>query len=198
MATFLECNVRHKKMFAEILSKVVRENGHLDILCNNAGIGPSSNDVENMVCVNLVSVIEGTLLATKIMDKNNGGRGGCIVNIASTAGLFYFPASNCAYLASKHGVVSFTRAYAKVAMKSGVRINCICPSFVDTDMSRTSALLIPEVKQQQQALGVQTVDDVAKGFIQLLNVEDKVGEAMRISFKNGIEYHTFPPDPILL
>lgn len=40
------------------------------------------------------------------------------------------------------------------------------------------------------------VDDVAEGFIQLLNDEDKVGEAMKISIKNGIEYHTFPPDPI--
>jgi hypothetical protein len=38
------------------------------------------------------------------------------------------------------------------------------------------------------------VDVVAEGFIQLLNDEDKVGEAMRISMKNGIDYHTFPPD----
>lgn len=37
-------------------------------------------------------------------------------------------------------------------------------------------------------------DFVAEGFIQLLNDEDKVGETMRISMKNGIDYHTFLPD----
>ena len=38
------------------------------------------------------------------------------------------------------------------------------------------------------------VDVVAEGFIQLLNDEDKIGEAMRITVKNGIDYHSFPPD----
>ncbi len=42
------------------------------------------------------------------------------------------------------------------------------------------------------------VDVVAEGFIQLLNDEDKVGEAMRISVQNGIDYHTFPEQNIPL
>ncbi|CAB4035033.1 Hypothetical predicted protein, partial [Paramuricea clavata] len=80
MATFLECNVTDKDIFEGILSKVVKENGHLDILCNNAGIG-SEDDIEKLISINLTAMIHGTLLGVRYM--NNGG--GCIVNMASIA-----------------------------------------------------------------------------------------------------------------
>lgn len=197
MATFLECNITDKDKFEGILSKIVNDNGHLDILCNNAGIG-GTDDIEKLVSINLTAVIRGTLLGVKYMDKNNGGHGGCIVNMGSVLGLCYFPYSNCAYIASKHGVVGFTRTYAKVAIEAGVRLNCICPTFVETDLLRKSVEENPSVQQSIDACGTQTVDVVAEGFIQLLNDEDKVGEAMRISVQNRIDYHTFSEEAVPL
>ncbi|CAB4044237.1 Hypothetical predicted protein, partial [Paramuricea clavata] len=85
-----------------------------------------------------------------------------------------------------------------VAIESGVRLNCICPSIVQTDLLRKSLERDPSVKQFIDQLGKQTVDVVAEGFIQLLNDEDKVGEAMRISVQNRIDYHTFSEQNIPL
>ncbi|XP_028402031.1 uncharacterized protein LOC114524972 [Dendronephthya gigantea] len=196
-AIFLECNVTNYEILEAIISKVVKDNGHLDILVNNAGIGPT-DDIEKLVSINLAAVIRGTLLGVKYMDKKNGGRGGCIVNMGSAGGLCYIPNSNCAYIASKHGVVGFTRTYAKVAIESGIRLNCICPSIVDTDLLRKSLERDPTVQQFIDQLGTQTVDVVAEGFIQLLNDVDKVGEAMRISVQNRIDYHKFSEETIPL
>ncbi|CAB4029266.1 SDR family oxidoreductase, partial [Paramuricea clavata] len=69
-------------------------------------------------------------------------------------GLSYIPSPKCAYPASKHGVVGFTRCYAKIAIESGVRLNCICPSFVDTDMVKDLAESGPGMKQYIAKAGV--------------------------------------------
>ncbi|XP_028400405.1 15-hydroxyprostaglandin dehydrogenase [NAD(+)]-like isoform X2 [Dendronephthya gigantea] len=193
-ATFLECDVTDTNKIEGILSNIVKENGHLDILCNNAGTADGTN-IDKMISINLTSVIHGTLLGVKYMDKNNGGKGGCIVNMASEAGLVYrasLTGPTGAYTASKHGVVGYTRAFAKNAIMSGVRLNCICPSFVDTDMVKYGISKSPEMKAAVEKLGCVSSDTVAEGFIQLLNDEEKVGEAMTISAQHGIGYHDFP------
>ncbi|XP_028400418.1 15-hydroxyprostaglandin dehydrogenase [NAD(+)]-like [Dendronephthya gigantea] len=190
-ATFLECDVTDTNKIEGILSNIVKENGQLDILCNNAGTADEMN-IDKVIRINLTSVIHGTLLGVKYMDKNNGGKGGCIVNMASEAGIYYWPGPTGAYGASKHGVVGYTRAFAKNAIMSGVRLNCICPSFVDTDMMRFGMTNDPAMKTAVEKLGYVSSETVAEGFIKLLNDEEKVGEAMTISARNGIGYHDFP------
>lgn len=60
---------------------------------------------------------------------------GSIVNTASMAGLAVMPTVGT-YSASKHGIVSMTRVDARQYAAEGIRINCVCPGFVDTPMSR--------------------------------------------------------------
>ncbi len=111
--------------------------GGLDILVNSAGIGsgrPIADCDEKMwddhVDVNLKGTFFCCRAALPELRKSNGN----IVNIASDAGLIGVPGITV-YCASKGGVVNMTRAMA-LEVAPNVRVNCVCPGYVDTDMIR--------------------------------------------------------------
>ena len=111
--------------------------GGLDILVNSAGIGagrPIADSDEKMwddhVDVNLKGTFFCCRAALPELRKSNGN----IVNIASDAGLMGVPGITV-YCASKGGVVNMTRAMA-LEVAPDVRVNCVCPGYVDTDMIR--------------------------------------------------------------
>ena len=111
--------------------------GGLDILVNSAGIvsaRPIEDSDEAMWDAQLDVNLKGTFFCCRAalpeLRKSNGN----IVNIASDAGLMGF-AGIAVYCASKAGVVNMTRAMA-LEIAPDVRVNCVCPGYVDTDMIR--------------------------------------------------------------
>ena len=111
--------------------------GGLDILVNSAGIGagrPIADCDEAMWDAHIDVNLKGTFFccraALPALRKSNGN----IVNIASDAGLMGVPGITV-YCASKGGVVNMTRAMA-LEVAPDVRVNCVCPGYVDTDMIR--------------------------------------------------------------
>jgi len=111
--------------------------GGLDILVNSAGIGagrPIADCDEVMWDTHIDVNLKGTFFccraALPALRKSNGN----IVNIASDAGLMGVPGITV-YCASKGGVVNMTRAMA-LEVAPDVRVNCVCPGYVDTDMIR--------------------------------------------------------------
>ncbi|XP_006823253.1 15-hydroxyprostaglandin dehydrogenase [NAD(+)]-like [Saccoglossus kowalevskii] len=81
------------------------------------------------------AIIEGTYLAVKYMGTQNGGKGGVVVNAGSISGLR--PHNLAAvYVASKHGVIGFTRSVALEPdmVRNGVRVVAKCPNTVDTTL----------------------------------------------------------------
>ncbi len=111
--------------------------GGLDILVNSAGIGagrPIADCDEAMWDAHIDVNLKGTFFccraALPALRKSNGN----IVNIASDAGLMGTPGITV-YCASKGGVVNMTRAMA-LEVAPDVRVNCVCPGYVDTDMIR--------------------------------------------------------------
>lgn len=135
-ARFLLTDTSREDDVKSAIAAAVDAWGRLDILVNNAGIIALGHTWDEVIAVNLSGVYYGCLHGLAAM---KGQDGGCIVNLASVAGLVGASVPGIAggfghpYGASKHGVIGLTRQFALDGAPE-VRVNCICPSFVDTPM----------------------------------------------------------------
>lgn len=123
----------------DLISGLEQDHGGVDILVNNAGVNPyyrRSEDTSLTQWENIVSVnMTGVFLCTREVAKGMLARQtGSIVNITSIAGTSGLVRS-AAYCASKAGVESMTRALAHEWGDRNVRINCVAPGYVATDLT---------------------------------------------------------------
>lgn len=128
------CDVTDLSSCAVTVATAVERFGKLDVLANVAGVGCfkptaqlSLDEWNRTIAVNLTGTF---LMSQQALDALLDG-GGVIVNMASVAGLRATP-YNAAYCASKGGVVMLTKAMAVEYGRAGLRVNCVCPSAVDT------------------------------------------------------------------
>lgn len=128
-------DVTEERSVAEGISGAVAGTGRLDVMCNNAGLGSTSDPVSCTVeewdrtfAVNARGVFLGTKYALPTMLAQ--GRG-VLVNTASAAGLVGLK-DRAAYCASKGAVSAFTRQVAVQYAAAGIRCNSICPGTVDS------------------------------------------------------------------
>ncbi|UOX88703.1 SDR family oxidoreductase [Amycolatopsis sp. FBCC-B4732] len=124
--------------FTEFLDEVERRHGRIDVLINNAGIMPlalleeeSDATTRRQLEINLHAVIHGTREAVKRMRPRRSGH---IVNVASFAGKAGFPGA-ATYCATKHAVVGLSEAVHLELHGSGVRISCVMPAIVRTELA---------------------------------------------------------------
>ena len=111
--------------------------GGLDVLVNNAGVCIDSTiekSDETIWDETLDINLKGTFFCTRAALPALRENGGAIVNLASVAGL-QGSVEGAVYSASKGGVVNLTRALA-MELAPNIRVNCVCPGWVDTDMLR--------------------------------------------------------------
>lgn len=128
-------DVSKRQDVAALIKEASEEFGPLNVMVNNAGIrGQGWTD---MINVNLSGVAYGIRYAASSMAQTGGGS---IISTSSVAGLFGlgYPIGSGAdaYVAAKHGVVGLTREYALSYGVYGVRVNCVCPGTVETEMMR--------------------------------------------------------------
>ena len=139
------------EQIADMVAFAHRELGRLDILINNAGVQHVS-PVEDfplewwdrIIAINLTSAFHATRAAVPIMKAQGRGR---IVNLASAHGLVASPFKS-AYVASKHGIVGFTKSVALELARAGVTVNAICPGYVKTP------LVEAQIGDQAKARGI--------------------------------------------
>lgn len=132
-----KANISNKKQVQEMIDYATSEFKKIDILINNAGISStgllqnlSEEELNRIFSVN----VNGTFFCTQlVLPQMIARHEGKIINISSVWGLV--GASNeVAYSASKAAIIGFTKALAKEVGPSNIRVNCIAPGIVMTDM----------------------------------------------------------------
>lgn len=135
-ASAVHCDVSDPESVQALIEGAARD-GAPDILVNNAAIVPfvAWDDVDldhwrRIIDVNLTSVFLTCRKATDMMRE--AGRAGSIVNIASNT-FFAGTPNMAAYVASKGGIIGFTRALATEVGKYGIRVNALSPGLTETE-----------------------------------------------------------------
>ena len=110
--------------------------GKLDVVVNNAGIAKDSDPMEKSA-EEFLEVIKVNLLGTFLVSKYavNHVDKGCIVNISSTNALDTYYPESMDYNASKAGVISLTHNFSLYLKDRDIRVNVVCPDWIDTDMN---------------------------------------------------------------
>ncbi|CAO3649472.1 unnamed protein product [Mucor fragilis] len=142
VAAFISTDVTKYSDNKSLFQLAEKEFGGVDYALLNAGIGYNANSMfsplddtteEKILQVNTIGVIKGTKVALLHMAKRGGGS---IVHVASAAGFFSSPGL-ASYNASKHAVIGYTRSFQFMPYICNVRVNALCPYWVDTDLLTT-------------------------------------------------------------
>ena len=134
-ARALELDVREARQWQRVVDDVMRREGRIDYLFNNAGIGIGGeiSDYElstwdEVIDVNLRGVAYGVHHVYPIMRRQGSGH---IINTASMAGLLSFGGAG-SYVTTKHAVVGMSKALRVEARQHGVRVSVLCPGAIQT------------------------------------------------------------------
>ena len=177
-ASFLPLDVTNDASWELAISDTIRELGGLDILVNNAGVEITSliidldpDDIRKMLEVNVLGTSLGIKHAFRAMRPGGpAGRGGAVVNISSVAATIAFPGI-AVYSATKSAVDRLTRVAAMESGKLGyaVRVNCIYPGLVPTEMGN-------QLAQDVVTCGLFPSVEEAVGTVVSLTPQGRLGE----------------------
>jgi NAD(P)-dependent dehydrogenase (short-subunit alcohol dehydrogenase family) len=158
-------DVSRQEDVTKMVEETTKNFGRIDILVNNAGIMQGApfvafepEDWRRVIEVNLMGTFYCTKFIAPMLIEQGWGR---IINMASRSGKIGIPYLT-AYVASKHGVVGFTKALAEELAPFNITVNAICPGTVETDMvpatvkERIGELLIPPSHVADLALYLAT------------------------------------------
>lgn len=137
--TFVSADVSNCSSVKEAMQAFLSNHGSIDILVNNAGITRdnllmrmSEEEWSSVINTNLNSLY---YLCSSVIRPMIKARAGSIINISSIVGIMGSP-GQANYAAAKAGIIGFSRALAKEVAARNIRVNCIAPGFIDTDMTR--------------------------------------------------------------
>ena len=161
----IRCDLTRPGEAGRVVAEAVERLGGLEILVNNAGGYTSPTYPKNAswrapLELNLVAVMEATRHALPALAAG----GGCVVNVASSAGLGVDPYAGVEYAVAKAGVIRLSTALGRV---DGVRVNCLCPHTVATE-----AVL--------RALETASIEEIAPPPPTILGLDVVVDAALRL------------------
>jgi NAD(P)-dependent dehydrogenase (short-subunit alcohol dehydrogenase family) len=179
-AFLVDCDVTNFDQVGKSVLQVKERVGSIDVALNNAGIGGKSMLIGEMdektwrtvIDVNLNGVFNCMHHELALMTAQKSG---VIVNMSSILGKVGFR-SSAHYVAAKHGVIGLTEAAALEYAELGIRVNAICPGFIDTPMLASAGMTagsdmrkMIESMHPMKRLGV--IEEVARAFVFLASDE---------------------------
>jgi NAD(P)-dependent dehydrogenase (short-subunit alcohol dehydrogenase family) len=178
-AIFIQADISKVPETARIVAETVQRFGRLDILVSNAAVMLEKNAVDTteeewdrITSTNL----KGTFFCAKyaIIQFRKQGTGGNIVNMASVNS-FFAEGGIAAYCMTKGGIAQLTRALAVDHSAEGIRVNAICPGWIETPLNANFFALGPHIREQAgrlHAIGrVGQSEEVANAVIFLVSDE---------------------------
>ncbi|XP_028401829.1 15-hydroxyprostaglandin dehydrogenase [NAD(+)]-like [Dendronephthya gigantea] len=194
-AVFLQCDVAKKDELRGAFNEAKSQMDGVNVVFNNAGVMSITFEdekirYEEIMAVNLGGVISGSILGLELMGKGYGGDGGVIINTASFAVFTPPPFSHQpVYSAVKAGVAQFTRCLAQTSpAEHNVRVNCVCPHGVWTDMLKPSIehnqKKFAQLPQEQRDSMQAYFEEVSKLFLEPTDVSNEVMKLINDESKN--------------
>jgi NAD(P)-dependent dehydrogenase (short-subunit alcohol dehydrogenase family) len=176
-AHFIKADVAQAEAVAGMVAAVVKAYGRLDCAFNNAGVGGGMSTTtaeyeqaawDRVIAINLTGV--WLCMRSELAQMTRQGGGGAIVNTASVAGLVGSRVG-CAYTASKHGVIGLTKAAAIEYAAANIRVNAVCPSWIETPLTKPVTDRDPglrgRIMARQPTGRLCTVEEVANAVVWL-------------------------------
>lgn len=150
----ISCDVTDLESVNRSLEKALQHFGELNVIVNNAGAAvvatadqTTDADWQSIIGVNLTGTFYVSRAALPILRKAGGGS---IINIGSVLGIVA-RRERAAYCAAKAGVAGLTRAMALDHAAENIRVNCICPAIIETDMVRRSISKADDPETEREA-----------------------------------------------
>ncbi|WP_263081183.1 SDR family NAD(P)-dependent oxidoreductase [Endozoicomonas sp. Mp262] len=144
LSTYPECNISlypldlvDTTVTEKEIQKILEIHPAIDLLFNNAGIIESGmvdikgDQLRDLFNVNAISLL---MIGNKVAEQMRQNQAGYIINVASMAGILGVPKIG-AYSATKAAIISYSKALFKELLSHNVRVTCLCPSVVNTDMT---------------------------------------------------------------
>ena len=196
-AIFTLADVTDPKMVETLVTGTIRSFGKIDILVNNAIC--STNDVlENNWDSNLNVILKGTQHCSQtIIPEMKKGSGGSIINIASVNGLIGLQGIH-AYSASKGAIISLTKSLAISHGADNIRVNCICPGTIQTEvwepMIERNPNILNDIIPHYPLHRIGTPIDIANAALFLASDESSFATGATFTIDGGLTagLHNFP------
>ena len=152
LSNTIQCDLNDLTSIPTHVNNIIQQHGQIDILVNNAGINikkefieVTDEDFQKILLTNVTAIFSISREVVKhMLEKNSKGS---IINISSMASQYGIP-KVIAYTASKSAIEGMTRAMAVELSPKGIRVNCIAPGFIATDMSAKALNNDPERKNK--------------------------------------------------
>lgn len=195
-ALVVPADVRRPGDCARAVADTLGRFGRLDVLVNNAGVIYRNRTIDQLTESEwdetfAVNVKGAFLMSRAALDALRAARG-AIVNVASYTGLVGF-AGAAAYAASKAALVNLTRSLALDHAGEGLRVNCVCPGSVDTEMIHAAWAAFPDREAARRAweakhpLGrIATAAEVAAAILFLASDEARFITGVALPVDGGI------------
>ncbi|CAN5224522.1 SDR family NAD(P)-dependent oxidoreductase [soil metagenome] len=174
-ATAIEADIADEKQAETLVEQASEAMGGLDGLVNNAGVmllgplqGADPAEWRQMIDVNLLGLLYCTHYALPVI---RDGGGGDVVNVSSVAGRTASLGAGV-YNMTKWGVVGFSESLRQEGSHIGVRVTCVEPGFVDTELQghNTNPMVVERIKEMRESTGkVLEAADIANAIVYALS-----------------------------